>query len=163
MDTKVTILTPTFNGAAFIPQMIESVLKQSYQSWELLIADDASTDDTPEVVLPFLEDRVKYFRSEQDMDQLHALYRIMPYVTGDIVMLLHSDDMLSGPDALSRIVAHFNQNEMCEGIYADLLIADSEGLLKGSWKAPDALSKMTVMQALRKRQTAHTLQGLNGR
>jgi len=148
LDTKVTILTPTFNGAMFIPQMIESILMQNYQCWELLISDDGSTDNTPEVVLPFLENRIRYLRCEQNKDQLNALHRIVPCITGDIVMLLHSDDMLSDPDALARIVVQFSQNEMLEGIYADLLIVDSEGLLKRSWKAPEVLSEVTIMQAI---------------
>ena len=147
MNIKITILTPTFNDAVLIPKMIESVLKQNYKSWELLIADDGSTDKTAEIVLPFLGDKIKYFRSEQDMDQLNALYKIVPYIAGDIVMLLHSDDMLSDPDALLRIATHFHQNKMSEGVYADLLTINSNGLLMGSWKSPNILNNLIIVKA----------------
>lgn len=138
MNIKITIVTPTFNDAELIPKMIESVLKQNYKCWELLIADDASTDKTAEIILPFLGDRIKYFRSKQN---------IVPYITGDVVMLLHSDDMLAAPDALLRIATHFHQNQASEGVYADLFIINSGGLLEGTWKSPSTLSNLIGAQA----------------
>lgn len=146
---KVTILTPTFNDANFISLMIESVLKQNYQSWELLISDDASNDNTPEIVYPFLkDDRIRYFRSEVNEDQLNALYKIVPWVTGDIVMLLHSDDMLSDESVLSRIVSLLSHEEKeLDGIYADLLLIDLVGNATGKRGSPNTLDERIILKA----------------
>ena len=52
---QVSIITPTYNCAEFIVQTIESVLAQSYADWEMIISDDCSTDNTLEVIKPYLE------------------------------------------------------------------------------------------------------------
>jgi len=51
METPlISILLPTYNGAHYIRESIESVLHQDYQNFELIILDDASTDLTPEII-----------------------------------------------------------------------------------------------------------------
>lgn len=58
----VSIITPTWACADFIVETIESVQAQTYENWELLIQDDCSTDNTLEVVKPYMEadKRIKY-------------------------------------------------------------------------------------------------------
>jgi len=143
---KVTILTPTFNDAGFISQMIESVIMQDYQNWELLIYDDASTDNTEQVVAPFLEDkRISYYRGQRNLDQLNALYQLTPHVTGDFVTLLHSDDMLSDSSALSRTVRAFSED--VDGVYADLLVVDSKGIPRYRLRTPSKVNESTLWEA----------------
>lgn len=147
-EMKITILTPTFNDARFIPYMLRSVLEQSYQNWELLIVDDASTDDTPSVVSPFLKDtRIKYFYQKENRDQLCALYQVVPYITGDIVTLLHSDDLFLDKEALSRIVSYFRDDQSLDGIYADLCLVDEDGRIKGILRSTEVVNETTVMRA----------------
>ena len=65
---QVSIITPTYNCAKFIAQTIESVLAQSYTDWEMIISDDCSTDNTQEVIRPYLEadSRIKYISNEKN-------------------------------------------------------------------------------------------------
>jgi len=145
-NPKITILTPTFNDAGFISQMIESVIMQDYQNWELLIYDDASTDNTEQVVAPFLEDRrISYYRGQRNLDQLNALYQLTPHITGDFVTLLHSDDMFSDSSALSRTIRAFDGD--VDGVYADLLVVDSKGMFRYEIKTPDKVNEKTLQEA----------------
>lgn len=60
---KITVVTPTYNRAKYIKETIESVLKQTFKDFEYLILDDGSTDNTEEIIKPYLKDqRVKYLR-----------------------------------------------------------------------------------------------------
>ena len=62
---KVSIITPNYNGSRFLNETIESVLKQTYTNWELIIVDDGSTDNSKEIVSSYNDDRISYFnRSE---------------------------------------------------------------------------------------------------
>lgn len=61
---EISIITPTFNRAAFLGRMIKSVLAQSFQDWELLIFDDGSNDHTHKVVKAFKDPRISYFYSK---------------------------------------------------------------------------------------------------
>ena len=51
----VSIITPVYNTAQFLPQLIESVLNQSYDNWELLLIDDASTDNSLKICKQYAE------------------------------------------------------------------------------------------------------------
>ena len=54
---------PTYNRAAFIGETIESILKQTYQNWELIIVDDGSDDNTEELVLQVKDQRIQFYKA----------------------------------------------------------------------------------------------------
>lgn len=60
MQPAISIITPAFNRASFLKRMIKSVLRQSFQQWELIILDDGSTDNTEKVVRSFDDPRISY-------------------------------------------------------------------------------------------------------
>ena len=62
MNDLVSIIMPSYNAENYIFAAIESVRKQTYSNWELIIVDDCSKDNTLEVVKPFMEtdERIKY-------------------------------------------------------------------------------------------------------
>ena len=66
----VSIIMPTYNCAKFIKETIESVISQTYENWELVIIDDCSNDNTEEVVASFNDKRIKYYRLEQQLQEL---------------------------------------------------------------------------------------------
>ena len=64
----VSIITPSYNSAAFIAETIESILSQTYTNWELLITDDCSTDNTCTIIRDFIQkdNRIKLYKLEHN-------------------------------------------------------------------------------------------------
>ncbi len=67
MNELVSIIMPSYNTAKFISESIESVLKQTYTNWEMIIVDDCSTDKTDDVVKSYLNDsRIVYIKNDKN-------------------------------------------------------------------------------------------------
>lgn len=62
---QVTIILPTYNRASSVEKAIESVRKQTYPAWKLIVVDDGSTDGTWELVQKIKEKRIRYVRNEK--------------------------------------------------------------------------------------------------
>ncbi len=103
-EPLVTIVTPSFNQGRFIRETIESVLTQDYPHVEYIIMDGASTDETADVVRPYL-DRVRFI-SEPDRGQSHAINKGFALARGEIVAWLNSDDLFL-PGAIRHAVDAF--------------------------------------------------------
>lgn len=94
-DGLVSIVMPAYNSEKYIGETIESVLAQTYQNWELLIVDDCSTDNTPNIVRSYLgkDSRVKYYRLSQNLGAAAARNKAMYEATGEYMAFLDSDDL----------------------------------------------------------------------
>ena len=93
-DGLVSIVMPSWNTAKFIGKSIQCVVDQTYTNWELLIVDDCSTDDTDDVVKPFLDDgRIKYFKNEKNCGAALTRNRALREAQGEWIAFLDSDDL----------------------------------------------------------------------
>lgn len=107
----VSILVPTFKTPeAFLKQMVESVLNQSYDNWELCIADATPLEEGQEptevkaILDTFADARVKYQHLQENAGIAENTNRAFEMATGDYVGLLDHDDLLE-PDALYEVVS----------------------------------------------------------
>lgn len=91
----VSILMPAYNTALFIAEAIESILTQTFTDFELLIADDASTDDTFEIVRTFLEKdiRIKGFKHPENLGFVGNKNFLLQQASGDYIAWQDSDDI----------------------------------------------------------------------
>ena len=99
-DGLVSVVMPSYNTARYIADSIRSVLLQSYESWELLIVDDGSEDDTAEIVGSFADPRIRYIQMEHGGAAL-ARNRALREARGEWIAFLDSDDLWH-PDKLRR-------------------------------------------------------------
>lgn len=93
---RVTIMIPTYNQAPLLSAAIESALAQDYPHLEVIVADDASTDETPDVVARFRDDpRLRYVRNTANVGRV-ANYRqaLFEHATGEWALNLDGDDYL---------------------------------------------------------------------
>ena len=110
MSLHITVIIPAFNTAGFVAQAIQSVFKQSYTDWDILVVDDGSTDGTWKVVEPYLPGRrVALIRFEENRGLPYALHYGITMATGPILTFLGSDDTLL-PNSLMIGVPPFEQD-----------------------------------------------------
>lgn len=100
----VSVCIPTYRGAAHIAETIESALAQSFTDFELVIVDDASPDETGQVVARYRDARLRYVRSERNAGVEENWNRCLRFARGRYFKLLPHDDLIA-PDCLARQVA----------------------------------------------------------
>lgn len=94
MNDLVSIITPSYNTGAYISDTIKSVQAQSYTNWEMIIVDDCSTDDTDEVVKPFLVDRrIRYLKNKKNSGAAVSRNYALREAKGRWIAFLDSDDL----------------------------------------------------------------------
>jgi glycosyltransferase involved in cell wall biosynthesis len=94
MDNKpvVSIIIPTYNRGTLLARAVKSVLNQTYKKFELIIVDDASTDNTGEVVRSFNDERIKYIRREKNGGEAAARNTGIETAVCEYIAYQDSDD-----------------------------------------------------------------------
>jgi len=118
----VSIVTPSYNQAAFLEETIRSVLEQDYEPIEYLVVDDGSTDESPEIIRRY-EDRLAWWTREENAGQVAALNRGFARTSGELMGYLNSDDTLL-PGAVSRMVEELERDPDLWLVYGDALYTD---------------------------------------
>lgn len=142
----VTILTPTFNDDQYLPMLIESVFDQRYANWQWIIINDGSTDTTAAVLDQISDSRVRVIHQE-NADQLNAITAALPLIQGDIVTMIHSDDVFCDENALDDNVNELIQSG-ADGLYSDFLKIDGQGQRQGILHTPPFLKKNLALKTV---------------
>lgn len=132
---KISIITTCFNSENTIEDTLRSVEAQDYPDVEYIVVDGGSTDGT----LPIIEkykSKISKFISGKDQGIYDALNKGIGIATGEIIGILHSDDVFASQQVLSKISSIFYEKK-CEGMYADLQYVDRKntGRVIRNWKS----------------------------
>lgn len=123
--TLVSIITPSFNQAAYLEQTILSVLEQDHPRIEYMVVDGASTDNSVEIIRKF-EKKLAWWVSEKDNGQADAINKGFARGTGEVIAWLNSDDYyLAG--AVSAAVKIFEEHPEVVLVYGNMLAVDEHG------------------------------------
>jgi len=140
VSTLVTVVTPSYNQAAYLEHTIQSVFAQDYPAIEYLVVDGASTDHSAEIIRrcqATRRERLAWWVSEPDRGQAEAINKGLQRASGEIVAWLNSDDLYL-PGAVSRGVAVLERDPDLGMVFGDALTIDTTGrplgrLTFGDW------------------------------
>jgi glycosyltransferase involved in cell wall biosynthesis len=104
MDPKVTFVVPCYKLAHLLSDCVTSVLNQTFTDLELLIMDDCSPDNTPEIAASFTDPRVKHIRNPRNLGHLQNYNKGIATARGKYIWLISADDTLRRSYALERYV-----------------------------------------------------------
>ncbi|KPN29439.1 glycosyltransferase AglE [Halolamina pelagica] len=116
---RVTVITPTYNREETLPRTIESVLSQTFEDFEYLIIDDASTDDTEAVVNSYDDGRIKYIKHESNMRQAAARNTGLEEANGEYVAFIDSDDEWHPRKLAEQLSVIEERDDEWVGVYCD--------------------------------------------
>ena len=145
---KISVLMPTYNDAKTIVESLDSLIRQTYKDWELIIIDDGSSDNTEEVIREYKKkqdknDQIKYIKQE-NQDQLLAIINGLNYVTGDIIYILHSDDLLYDENVFDKAIKYFKEHKDIDAIIGDLTLIDANSKVIGKEKVLPYIKKKRI-------------------
>ena len=121
----VTIVVPVLNGARFIRESLDSILAQSYPRIDVIVMDDASSDDTAAIVASY-GDQVRYVRQASTSGIFANANDGIQLAGGDLVAIYHADDIY-GPDMVEREVRCFEQHPDVGAVFCSDIFVDEAG------------------------------------
>lgn len=121
----ISIITSTYNSKDYFPEALASYKAQSYIDKELIVVDGGSTDGTLRQIEAETE-TVDQYISEPDKGIYDALNKGMKMAKGDIIGILHSDDLLCSPEVLTKVNEAFMQHPDAMAVYGDLQYVERE-------------------------------------
>ncbi len=122
---RITIVTPSFNQAAYLEDCVRSVLSQGYSNLEYFVIDGGSTDGSIDILKRY-DDRITYWVSETDRGQSHAINKGFSMATGEILGWVNSDDMLAD-GSLAIIAETFRRRSKIDLLIGQRLVIDKDG------------------------------------
>ncbi len=122
MNPAVSVIIPAYNTEAYIKRAIDSVLSQTFEDFEIVVVDDASTDGTVEVLKTIQDPRLKLFCQPQNGGAGAARNRALEEATGDWIAVLDSDDWYA-PERLERLLT-FAKEHQADMVADDLYIIE---------------------------------------
>lgn len=125
---KVSIGLPVYNGSNYLPAAITSLLAQTYEDFELIICDNASTDDTEAICLEFArkDRRIRYYRNDINLGAAPNFNKCVDLANGEYFKWAAHDDLCL-PDYLRQCVAALDENDSAVLCHSGIGVIDASG------------------------------------
>lgn len=131
---KFSIIVTCYNLAQFLPDALDSILNQSYSSWECIIVDDGSTDKTQEVAQEYMKKDSRFsYVYQSNCGPSSSRNTGLKHVKGDYIFSLDADDIIE-PTYMERVLAVYQANPKLKLVYSKLMFF---GAFDGVWEGPD--------------------------
>ena len=139
----VSVLTPSFNQARWLPDTLKSVRQQTYESIEHIVVDGGSTDGSVEI-LRAAAGKMRWV-SEPDDGQADALNKAFGLSHGEIIGWLNSDDAYFSREAVSTVVSVFEREREVDVVYGNAALAGPDGeIFHMIWRPPGLRAVLNI-------------------
>lgn len=123
---KCSVIVANYNNGKYLCNLIDSILRQSYKNWELIIIDDASDEQTKNVIDEYLYDsRIKFYENLKNFGAAYTFKKCIEKSEGDLIAMLGADDALL-PNAIYEIVKAHEANPDASMIVGNLICCDEK-------------------------------------
>ncbi|WP_321417450.1 glycosyltransferase [uncultured Desulfobacter sp.] len=140
----LTVYITNYNYAKFIKQSIDSVLRQTFKDFELIIIDDGSTDNSRDIILEYENEKNVYtvFQKNQGLNKTNN--NALKIANGKYIVRLDADDFLA-PQALELMVNELERNPEFVMIFPDYYLVDENGTVLDQVRRHDFKRDVTLM------------------
>ena len=143
----VSIITPMYNSEKYIRMTIESAINQTYNDWEMIIVDDCSSDNSPEIVSEYIkyDSRIKYIRTDSNKGVSNARNIALKIAKGQFISFLDSDDIWN-KDKLKKQVEFMKKNNSVISFTSYELINENNEKINKIINAPKSVDYNTLLK-----------------
>lgn len=128
MNKLISIILPTYNGSKWLRKAIESVQRQTYTNWELLVIDDGSIDNTAQILTDLAQKdaRIVYIKNEQNLGIQKTLNKGIKEAKGEYIARLDDDDQWIEEDKLKKQIEFLEKNSDYVLLGTGVVVVDEE-------------------------------------
>lgn len=154
---KISIIIPTYNASKTLSSALESILKQSFSDYEILIIDGLSTDNTIDIAKSYNDKRIK-INSERDNGIYDAMNKGIQLAKGEWIYFLGSDDRFYDSEVLEKVSQWFDQG--FDILYGNVIFSISQKLYDGKFSKLKLIEKNICHQAIFSKKSVFNKTGL---
>jgi len=131
MASTVTFVVPCYNYGRYVKQAVDSLLAQTHRDLDVIVIDDASTDETPRVLRAYAgEPRVRVIRHDVNIGHVRSYNEGLGQATGTYIGLLSADDFAASPESVARQVAMFEAHPDVGFVFGRQQLVHPDGSLR---------------------------------
>ena len=135
----VSICIPTYNSARFLRESLDSIVNQTYSNKEVIVSDNASTDETEKIVKEYVKKyKVKYYKNEKNIGAEANFTRCIELANGELIAIYHSDDLYL-PNMVKKQVEAFQKSPTIGAVFTMASLINSKNEVIGKIKLPSKL------------------------
>lgn len=125
-EVTVSVCIPTWNRCLLLQEAMQSVLGQTFGDFELLVCDNASDDQTEQIVRSFHDPRIRYVRNSRNLGHRENWNRCLSLARGEYIAILPDDDVML-PENINRKVAFLRRNAQIGLVHSKFHLIDEHG------------------------------------
>ena len=124
----VSVIINCHNGGIYLREAINSVINQTYKTWEIIFLNNASTDNTKDIIFSYQNHKIKYYENAEKVTLGKARNQALNYSNGDYIAILDSDDIWL-PEKLELQIELMVNNKDIGFSYTDSYVFNGKNIL----------------------------------